>query len=293
MTNGIRKVIWFLIVLTVMVCFMLAKARRYVPPVSTSQGSAPRYASTKICEDALAQQEDHRLDSGINRISFNLPEGCFGSLLGIPNAWHNFWFQPQGDQTGWWVSIWIAGEATPRGPFVPNTLSDFDLQRRMFRLQGHGTILFYSNDVVPAQPTSGSASPSNLSPLPQVSQLTIHHTDPHICEKPAEAYYAETGLLFRGGEQGGEPPEFLFDDLHFDGKITWANGFKGKLPVCLLVDEKGNPRNVQFPQSPGREIEERIKMILMAWHFKGGYLKFNYDPPRPVPCEIAEMFTFE
>ena len=247
------------------------------------------YQPNTICAESVTEDLDFSKEN-VRYFDIKLHEGCFGGFVHIPHTWQHWETQPAGDQAGFWNAIWIANESNSRGPFFAN--DNRELMYNVARFQGHGTMRFYTNIDAPA-PAASESSERHEPQLPQISQLSIHHTDPHICDKPAEAYYAETGLLFKGGEQGGEPPEFLFDDFHFDGKITWANGFKGKLPVCFLVDEKGNPGNVQFPQSPGREIEEHIKMILMAWHFKGGYLKFTYDPPRPVPCEMAEMFTFE
>jgi hypothetical protein len=76
-----------------------------------------------------------------------LRDGCFGPVVRFPKAWGHWYFQPTGDEPGaWWIAFWPVGKL-PSRPLGPNeayaaTLGDF-------RLQGHGTVMFYSNDVVP------------------------------------------------------------------------------------------------------------------------------------------------
>lgn len=126
----------------------------------------------------------------------------------------------------------------------------------------------------------------------KLSHLSIRNDDPHLCDKPDDAYYANLGLSFSAGAGSGQPPRFLFNVRHDDDTINWANGFKGDVPVCLIIDEKGNTTNVRFPQSPGTEIEDRIKDRISAWRYKPGYIRFYDNTERAVKCQLAFEFSF-
>jgi len=250
------------------------------------------YNPRAICPNAFNEDLDFSKKYA-RYVDIPLHEGCFGGFVHIPGSWRNWEEQPTPgtDQDGFWFAIWIANEANSRGPF--GISSNPNLTYNVARFQGHGTLRLYTNVDAPV-PTNSESVATPEPQLPEISQLSIHHTDPHICEKPADAYYTETGDRFQAGSHSdGVPPEFLFDSNHFDGKITWANGFKGKVPVCILIDVKGNPLKVDFPQPPGPELQDHIKGIIMGWHFKGGFIPNFWDPPTPVPCQMAEMFTFE
>jgi hypothetical protein len=67
----------------------------------------------------------------------------------MPSAWHNWDYQPAGNQAGWWLAVWWTGWPQGRGPYGPNDKQEFNPGTWWFRVQGHGDILFYSNDVVP------------------------------------------------------------------------------------------------------------------------------------------------
>jgi hypothetical protein len=293
MTTRVRRAVWFVIIGTVLICLIVSKAAKSSRPPQ-QQTTFVNYHANVICPDSVTEDLDFS-QKNIRYFDLKLHEGCFGGFVHIPHTWHNWENEPIGDQTGFWFAIWIANESTSRGAFFANDNHDFNYN--VARFQGHGTMRFYTNIDAPA-PTSSESSERQEPQLPQISQLSIHHTDPHICDKPASAYYAETGGRFTGkdpnGGSDGEGPEFLFDSNHFDGKITWANGFKGKVPVCLIVDEQGNPGNIHFPQSPGKEIEGHIREIIMGWHYNGGFIPPVFVPIRIiVDCQIAEMFTFE
>jgi len=143
-------VIGIFCLLSLFLDFVRFALRPYRPPPPRQAGA---YNSFRICAPESKALEDHRNDATRNTLSLPLEEGCFGPLIGIPNAWHNFVFQPDGDQdSSWWFAIWIVGESRARGPFGPNTSPNIDIHRQFFRLQGHGRILLYSNDVVPSAP---------------------------------------------------------------------------------------------------------------------------------------------
>lgn len=125
------------------------------------------YNAIKICDDAFKQQYDfHTEQSGHKDIV--LKDGCFGGFVRWPDAWKNWYYQPVGDTDGWWVSFWYSGTTQPAGPYGPNQIPEhMTVPSRYFRLQGHGTIRAFSNDVTepetevfspapPAEPASGA-----------------------------------------------------------------------------------------------------------------------------------------
>jgi hypothetical protein len=105
-----------------------------------------------------------------------------------------------------------------------------------------------------------------------LTNIRVDETDPHICEKPDDAYYAHHGpaVPHPAGYQDYSNPRFLFDTKHRDNIVNWANGFKGTVPVCFIVDEKGNPADIRFPQSPGKELEDNIRDNILSMRYSPG-----------------------
>jgi len=130
--------------------------------------------------------------------------------------------------------------------------------------------------------------------LPKLSRMTTHEADPHICQKPDDAFWPYQNPVAGGSDQHSAP-KFLFDASHADEKINWANGFKGVVPVCFMVDEHGNSANITFFQSPGKELEERITAQIKAWRYKPGMLKHGWsdENPQPIKVQLAFDFVFE
>jgi hypothetical protein len=97
-----------------------------------------------ICPKAFDQNFDF---SNLKKNHFIVPmtDSCFGAIVHTPREWHNWRIQPSGDATGFWQAIWVVGEANPRGPFGPN--ADTNASYNQARFEGHGTLLFYTNDV--------------------------------------------------------------------------------------------------------------------------------------------------
>ena len=120
----------------------------------------------------------------------------------------------------------------------------------------------------------------------------MRNGDPHICEKPPDAYYAEVGRYFHADFKGdGIPPEFLFDVSHEDDTINWGNGFKGTVPVCFIIDDKGAMTDIHFPQSPGKELEERLKNRVSGLRYRPGYI--GHDGEKFVRCQLEFDFLFQ
>jgi hypothetical protein len=294
MNAGARKVIWLAILVTVLICVIANKAMRS----SSNQPagiSHMNYNNTRICENAFTENYNYST-AHVDRFTVILKDGCFSGWFHIPSSWQNWHSGHTGSEAGSWIAYWFPNDSVGLGPYGGE--SDYTIQKNVhepFRLQGRGTFTFYTNQPQPQVPTD---TPSASPPLPTITRVRIETTDSHICEKPPEAYYAQTGSRFDAPNDPygsyGTSPELLFDSNRFDGSITWANGFKGKVPVCFFVDPKGYPGNIQFPQPPGGDLEEHLKKIIMGWHFKGAYIRhFAPDLPIPVSCQLADMFIFE
>jgi hypothetical protein len=144
------------------------------------------------------------------------------------------------------------------------------------------------------------------SPLPErskvetaetISTLEVEDGDPHICDKPDGAYYAHHGPAVPqpAGSGGYSNPEFLFDTKHQDDKINWAKGFKGTVPVCFIVNERGNPIDIRLVQSPGGELEKHIVERINGWRYRPAMLSKNWvdDSPQPIRIQMASDFIFK
>ena len=125
--------------------FLIYQLRQPSPPHNkVAAYTPPVYNEIRICDDAFKQKFDYSEFKGSN---FTLPlqEGCFGGVVYLPHAWHHWEHQPTGDQTGFWYAIWPIGAYKAAGPFFTNDHPNLEYNKA--RLQGRGTILFYTNDV--------------------------------------------------------------------------------------------------------------------------------------------------
>jgi len=141
---------------------------------------------------------------------------------------------------------------------------------------------------LPSNPTENSYTPKPPPP-PVISHIDLQDTDPHICEKPDDAYFAHHGpaVPHPAGYEDYSNPKFLFDINHSDNTVNWANGFKGVVSVCFIVDEKGLPDDVRFPQSPGEELEKHIKPAILSMRYSPGMLGGN-----PIRVQMAFNLVF-
>ena len=119
---------------------------------------------------------------------------------------------------------------------------------------------------------------------PKLTQIHTKAADPHICDKPAEAYYNtyQENIFWH--------PEFLFDSNHGDNKVNWAGDFTGTVTACYIIDEEGNPTSIKFPQSPGKELEDHIAKGISGWRFKPGNYTYEHHP---VKVQVAVDITFQ
>jgi hypothetical protein len=241
--------------------------------------------SMPICSDADSQNFDFSNLKG-RRFVVPIQSTCFGGVVRIPRAWHNSYIQPSGDQTGFWYSIWVVGEARPRGPFGLNPRADIIYNQARF--EGHGTLLFYTNDVTEQSPAE-AAAPKPFQPnLPKLTEVDVRGDDPHYCDRFNDAHKDV------GGVTGIIPPKFLFSDSGDSNKVTWANGFKGTVPACYVIDEHGKTDNIYFLQPIPKDLEEHLRTELNGWHFNPGMdvqLDANHQRKNQ-PTRVQRMVNF-
>jgi hypothetical protein len=135
-----------------------------------------------------------------------------------------------------------------------------------------------------SQPSPARNPPRNEleppKPLPHVTHLRVATADPHICEKPENTYYGEMRSVPKPAGSGEfHNPEFLFNVKHEDNDVTWADGFTGKVYVCYVVDEKGMPGTVTFPQPPPDDIQKHIIEDIGNNRYKAGWYTTSYRDP--------------
>lgn len=132
---------------------------------------------------------------------------------------------------------------------------------------------------------------------PTFTRLSIRPTDPHNCEKPSTVFYGTWGPARPAPAGSGElkNPVFLYDDLQegWIAMVTWAHGFRGTIPVCVVVDDQGNPTDTRFPQPPGLELEQSIRTRISALRYRPGTITKSYrEEPRRISVELAYDFVF-
>jgi len=267
---------------------LLGSLAKRIPAFLPTTTSPPRprivYNQTTICTDAFDEDLDHSKEQ-LRYFDVTLREGCFGGLVHIPRSWRHWQVEPVGDQNGFWIAFWLANEPRGRGPFLAN--DNNELTYSVTRLQGHGTVRFYTNTEVGSKPKK-QAAVAELSPalqqqneqkIPVVSTLNIQEGDSHICEKPDDAHYLNWHIY--------AAPKFLFDVHNQDDKITWANGFKGTVPVCFLVDDKGDVKNITLIKSPGEDLEKHIRERILGWRYQAGMWE-----DQPVKTQMMMNFNF-
>ena len=264
-----------------------------------------------ICPNSGDQDYSNITDS---RFAVALDEGCFTGVVTPPRAWQNVWTVEMPAKSDW-VTFWFADDSRPTGPYWKDQHFQFQKGGIPFRLKGHGTVIFTSQNPTstsasarrpaPPAPTPTPAPPVAPTPTPTptpiptsvptsiptpiptpatatssaavprlLSSFTLTNDDPHLyCDKSPDIYYQQLNY-FTNLSGGGQalPAKFLSDDLHEDNTVSWANGFKGRVPVCYVIDENGNTRDVQFPHPPDPEMQEHMKRRVLAWHYQPAYV---------------------
>jgi hypothetical protein len=127
------------------------------------------YNPTRICEDAWEATSDHR-EEDIAYFDVRLKSGCWSQFVYLPKSWNKWFVQPVGDTGSWWVSLWYAGMPNGKGPYGPGNLSETSswiVGEKILRLQGNGTIRFYTNAAPRAPMKSDQTTQAGPSALPE------------------------------------------------------------------------------------------------------------------------------
>jgi len=146
-TNRDKLATFVLVVIIILICALVLRHSfvSRMRPFSVTPGPARSvYNPHVICDDAF-KADVHHEDDNIHHFPVVMREGCFSGFIYVPKTWKAFHTQPVGDQTGFWSAFWFANQPEPAGPYPPNSNVVFNYPSRVFRLQGHGTILFYEN----------------------------------------------------------------------------------------------------------------------------------------------------
>jgi hypothetical protein len=278
------KLLLFYAGLTALIAFF---TRDYQNPSPNSKQAVATNYTHLVCENAF----NHTLDFSNykdNNFKVALQEGCFGDWVKIPSWWKEWHCNQASDPATYWVAFWYANDS-PHGIYKAN--ATFNLNKGvhdLFRLQGHGTILFYTNQPSrTSEPTEAKNPDAKSVPfqpaLPKLTQLDIRGDNPHYCDRSRDAIKDTMGVT------GIYEPKFSFSDTHEGNTITWANGFTGTVPVCFVVDELGTPADIYFIQSPPEYIEKHILSIMRGWHFKPG---MQVRQNRAVRVQLMNNFIF-
>lgn len=136
-------IIAFFVLLIALVRFVY----QLFPQLDTATHSNPprHYSPTSICDDAWKHDYDYT-QKDIDHFDIELHDGCFSAIISLPERFRRqYWHQPVNPDQSWWFAIWFVG-GRPQGPFGPNAAPVFDHAPMQFRLQGHGTIRYYTNE---------------------------------------------------------------------------------------------------------------------------------------------------
>jgi hypothetical protein len=135
------------VALLVLACFLVFVGLRMVLP-TIYDAVTPKLVIPKVCDDAYDQNFDFS-NSRENHFSVNL-RPCFGGWVRVPIWWDTWRTQPK-SPSNYWMAIWFDGEHEPSGPYFTNDLLNFKAPvHQPFRVEGHGTTIFYTNQ--PARP---------------------------------------------------------------------------------------------------------------------------------------------
>lgn len=254
------------------------------------------YNPNRICDDAMDAAVDFSNDKATHEDVVMHPN-CWSAWVKLPKWWSkgflfgDYYAQPTGDIKGFWAAIWQQN-GQPRGTWNANMNEHFQSQGMMLRVQGHGTLRFFTNSV-PDQTQTQHAERNNNpaaeddNPEKSLSYLSIHtDQEAHVCDKPPDAYFP--------GSSGFTFAKFLFDSrndqLPFGSytKVNWAHGFTGRVFVCFVVNEKGLPIDITFLHRPHDDIAKHIETWLGGLRFEPGR-----DPDqKPISMIFAWEFEF-
>ncbi len=139
-------------------------------PSASNPNYYRNYQTHVICPDAW--KHDFAPDANTDHFDITLHDGCFSGFVKLPARFiapgHSYWWQPLNPDPNWWVAFWYEGQAAPKGPYGANGHPECDYCPIRIRLQGHGTIRYYTNDPPLPSPASRSevSAPALAQPKP-------------------------------------------------------------------------------------------------------------------------------
>lgn len=244
------------------------------------------YNSGNICGTDFDTNLDFS-NSKASHFSVPLKTGCFSVWVTVPSWWKDWHVQPSGDGNAFWIAYWFVNDHYPIGPYYSSDQYSFNKPiHDAFRLQGNGTAVFFTNARGAKAAERGDDQPTENvqpAPIPKLGYLQVYEGDGHICNKPDDVVYEENGFY----------PPFRFDihQNNFDGTakgVNWSDGFKGKVPVCYIVDDKGNPVNIHLLQSLGNPaLEKRIVDVVGGWRYQPATIR-----QQVVKMQMLMIFEF-
>jgi TonB family protein len=237
--------------------------RKHTNAPHPQQRALINYNSTKICSGAY----DKNLDfSTLHESHFEVTtqDGCFSGWVHVPSSWRDWHSEPTGEAKDTWLAFWFPNDVNGTPPAFVNERTGYNKPvHEPFRLQGHGTFVFYTNQPTPSIPAENpTSSPGPYDPVPDkdgVYKPGNGVVSPVIISK-VESEYSE------GARR-----------MHWTGTVV-ATG---------VVQEDGTITQIRIPESPGMGLDDKVIEALRKWKFKPGELDGR---PVPVRVEIALRF---
>lgn len=245
------------------VVFIINVAQSVTQTTIPTQRVTPRsivaYNPQKICDDAWTSVIDHKNENP-PYFDVELRPGCWSGFLYLPKTWHVWYDEPAGYTNGWWVSFWYSGWPQGRGPYGPANIPVFNGVPSVLRLQGNGTIRYYTNQA-PEQPMVEAPAPNLDVPRSE----PIQTTPPNFIYEPEKLCYdtAEQELHYEQNQidhftvtmrEGCWSPLIYVPNSWQSSYYAESLGKEPDWWVAIWLDHEGAPRR---KRPHGAEMFER------------------------------------
>lgn len=263
--------IWITIATAILLTFAWSKHVKAPPP---TQHALVNYNSTQICSGAY----DKNLDFSTlheNHFEVTTQDGCSSGWVHVPNSWRDWHSEPTGDAKDTWLAFWFPNDVNGTPPTFVNERAGYNKPvHEPFRLQGHGTFVFYTNQPTPSLAENRTSSPGPYDPVPDKDGVykTGNGVISPVVVSKVEAEYSEGarhGISFVSTKdrRGTEC-------LHWSGTVI-ASG---------AVRENGTITEIRIPDSPGMGLDDKVVEALRQWKFKPGQLDGRPAPVKGRNC---------
>lgn len=241
MTNAMSNTMWIAIGSLYCVLFVIAFPRFPTPPANPPAPTRTiTYDSRRICDNAYEQSLDFS-HSPENHITIQLPGGCFGGWVKLPFWWTDWHSDATGEnQDQYWVAFWYENQRLAQGPFPANSHVSLNHGlHELFRLQGHGTAIFYTN-----QPSKATVKPDSKG---------IYNVGGDV----------QAPVITRRQE-----PEYTPE--------ARAAHWSGDIRIKAVVDDDGHPADIVFLDPAPYGLDAKILEALHTWKFQPATLNGEY-----------------